>query len=773
MNIQNQRQSLRWRMTQLAAAGVICACAVLSGCARTPQEKEARYLEAGKRQLEKKDYARAIIQFTNAARAMPKDAEPYYQLALAHMARKEWQATLANLKRAVSLNGNHQQAKLKLAELMATSDKREILEGAQKSIQQVLTASPDNVDALDALAVTELKLGNWQDAEKHLEQAYNKLPGNLKSTLWLAQVKMWRKDYSGAEAILKKTAEQKPPVAAPVLALAEFYFVTGKNAEGEKQLQRSLEIDPKFGPALEILGLYQTRTQKLDLAEQTYRRMAALPEKRYRGYHAMFLSATGKRDQAIGEFEALYRQTPDDRALRSSLVREYLLAGKAGQAEKVAADVLKKNPKDVDALIQQSTIYLMNGRTDEAQKNLTQALHFRSDSVEAHYLMAKVHQLRGNALNQRQELGEVIRLRKEFLPARLQLSQALITAGSPQAALDLFKEKEIAGQSNALPVVVQRNWAHIALNQKDEARKEVDRALAAVRAPDLLLQDAFLKSMEKNYAGARASLVEGLKRTPEDVRMLRLLTTTYTAQKDLPGAVRAIQEHAAQNPKSSQVQQFLAELLMASGQKAQARAALASAKAANPKLGQADLLLAQLDASEGRLGDASKTLNALIAQAPRNTTARLLLASVAETGGQRAAAIEEYKKVLDIQPNNVLALNNLAYGLAENGKPADADEALRYAQKAAELAPNAAAVENTLGWVLFRKGLYSLAVPHLERAVAAEATARRRCHLAMAYLKMGDENRGQKSLDAALKMDPNLPEAKIALKMLDDMQGAR
>jgi len=301
----------------------------------------------------------------------------------------------------------------------------------------------------------------------------------------------------------------------------------------------------------------------------------------------------------------------------------------------------------------------------------------------------------------------------------------------------------------------------------------VDRALAAVRAPDLLLQDAFLKSTAKDYAGARASLVEGLKRTPEDVRMLRLLTATYTAQKDAPGAVRVIQEHAAKNPKSPVVQQFLAELLMVNGQKAQARAALASVKAANPKLGPADLLLAQLDASEGRLGDASKTLNALIAQAPRNTTARLLLASVAETGGQRAAAIEEYRKVLDIQPNNVLALNNLAYGLAEDGKPADADEALKYAQKAAELAPNAAAVENTLGWVLFRKGLYSLAVPHLERAVATEATARRRCHLAMAYLKIGDEDRGQKSLDAALKMDPNLPEAKTALKMLDAMQGGR
>jgi len=71
-------------------------------------------------------------------------------------------------------------------------------------------------------------------------------------------------------------------------------------------------------------------------------------------------------------------------------------------------------------------------------------------------------------------------------------------------------------------------------------------------------------------------------------------------------------------------------------------------------------------------------------------------------------------------------------------------------------------VADTLGWTYFQKGLYSLAVTNLEDAIAKQGTAVRQYHLAMAYLKAGDPKRGRETLDAALKKDPNLPEAQMA-----------
>jgi Tfp pilus assembly protein PilF len=87
----------------------------------------------------------------------------------------------------------------------------------------------------------------------------------------------------------------------------------------------------------------------------------------------------------------------------------------------------------------------------------------------------------------------------------------------------------------------------------------------------------------------------------------------------------------------------------------------------------------------------------------------------------------------------------------------DADEALKFAQKAAEIAPDTAAVQDTLGWVYYRKGIYSAAVGYLKKAVAKEPTPRRQFHLAMSYLKSGDQDLGQRMLKTALQQDPNLP----------------
>jgi tetratricopeptide (TPR) repeat protein len=187
--------------------------------------------------------------------------------------------------------------------------------------------------------------------------------------------------------------------------------------------------------------------------------------------------------------------------------------------------------------------------------------------------------------------------------------------------------------------------------------------------------------------------------------------------------------------------------------------------AANPKEPRAALQLAELDVAASRLDEARKTLANLLAGDAGNHAARLMMADIEERRGNSAAAIEQYRKVLDGDGKNLPALNNLAFLLANNAQP---DEALKYAQQARELAPTDMTVADTLGWAYYRKGFYPAAVQHLEAAVAKEPSARRKYHLAMAYLKNGERGRGAAVLDQALRMDPGLSEAKMAQQILQE-----
>ena len=111
-----------------------------------------------------------------------------------------------------------------------------------------------------------------------------------------------------------------------------------------------------------------------------------------------------------------------------------------------------------------------------------------------------------------------------------------------------------------------------------------------------------------------------------------------------------------------------------------------------------------------------------------------------------------------------IALNNLAYGLAEYAN--QPDEALQVASRAKELSPDNATIDDTLGWIYYRKGLYSNAVQYLENSVKREANAKRHIHLAIAYPKQGDRGRGSDQLAAAMKRNPNLAEIAVAQRLL-------
>ena len=84
-----------------------------------------------------------------------------------------------------------------------------------------------------------------------------------------------------------------------------------------------------------------------------------------------------------------------------------------------------------------------------------------------------------------------------------------------------------------------------------------------------------------------------------------------------------------------------------------------------------------------------------------------------------------YRAVLAVDSANLEAFNNLAYNLAQQNP----DEALPLARQAAELAPDNAAIEDTLGFVFYRKGDYRNATNYVKIAVDKEPTPRRQFHL--------------------------------------------
>ena len=739
---------------------------LLSGCTQSPEAKSAKFVEAGKQLLQKNDARRAVLEFRNAVRVTPKNADAHYQLALALMAAGDLRSGFASLNKALELNPKHKDAQLRYAQLLAEDFDKERLKDGQQRLEALLEGAPDNAAALYSLALTELKLGEPGDAIEHLERSMAAAPGELNPAVTLAQAKLLQKDPKGAEEVLKKAISQnfsKSPEAAVILG--RFYVSQKRPADAEREFLRGLSLVPDHAQSLFGLATLQRSAGRKQEAEQSFKRLAGLPDKAFKSVYAQFLLAEGRQNDAIRELERLVQENPNDRLTRTRLIAAYQNANRGADAEKVIAAAIKKNPKDQSALIQRAELLIGAHNYVQAEIDINQVLRLSPDAADAHYVMAKLQQAKGSLPSYREELNKTLQLNRFALPVRLELVQAALSGGkeSARAALDVLNDTPDS-QKQDISVLIMRNWALWTLGNLPEMRKGIDEGLARQRSTDFLLQDGLWKLRMGNPAGARASLEEVLKVNSADPRALVALNDAYVAQKQPAVALQKVKEYAASQPKSAPAQTVLGLVLLAQGQRKEAREAFTAAKTADPKMIGADLALARLDALEGKWDDAGSRLRVVLATDEKNSTARTWLGNVEAVRGDQRAALEHFRKVVETNPGNAQALNNLAYLLLENAK--QPDEALKYAEKAVEIAPEDPDFADTLGWILYQKGVYQSAVKHLERAASKKGKAAWKYHLAMAYAKMGENGRAQSMLAVAQSADPKAPEAEMAANVV-------
>ena len=130
-------------------------------------------------------------------------------------------------------------------------------------------------------------------------------------------------------------------------------------------------------------------------------------------------------------------------------------------------------------------------------------------------------------------------------------------------------------------------------------------------------------------------------------------------------------------------------------------------------------------------------------------------------------ATRRYQRILEIDPNAVVAANNLACLYVDKGEQIDL--ALQLAQRAKQVLPNDPRVNDTLGWIYYKKKLLPQAVAALEQSVQRDPSmSLHQYHLGMAYVQSGDWLRARRPLEKAL-LNPSfvgVDEARRALSMI-------
>jgi tetratricopeptide (TPR) repeat protein len=156
---------------------------------------------------------------------------------------------------------------------------------------------------------------------------------------------------------------------------------------------------------------------------------------------------------------------------------------------------------------------------------------------------------------------------------------------------------------------------------------------------------------------------------------------------------------------------------------------------------------------------------------PGYVQAEMALAGLHDAAGEWDLAIERYRRVIARAPNDAIALNNLAYALAERkGEP---EEALPLAQRAYALLKGNPAVADTLGWIQHLVGNEGEAERLLAAATSGAPSAGMLVHYAIVLAAVGKPEAALQALDRAAAIDPKTAEREDVRALRGRLQGVQ
>src|SRR5918993_3304838 len=135
-----------------------------------------------------------------------------------------------------------------------------------------------------------------------------------------------------------------------------------------------------------------------------------------------------------------------------------------------------------------------------------------------------------------------------------------------------------------------------------------------------------------------------------------------------------------------------------------------------------------------------------------------MLGTILELQGRKDEAKARYNKALQTDPRAAVAANNLAWIDANNN--GNLDMALQLAQTAKSQLPNRHEIDDTLGYIYYKKGLSSMAVESFSNSVLRQPeNPVYNYHLALAQNANGNKAEARKLLLKALASKTTFAEA--------------
>lgn len=755
-----------------------------------PRHTAARFL-LGLAYLAAGEAHRALTEFSELERQLPKDPAVQLRLAQAEARLGQAEGALARLEPIASAMKEAPEYHVERGRALVLTGR---LPEALRAAQTAQRLAPRLPQPYLLLGEIRSQQGDLRGAREHFAKAAEVDAGFLQARLALGRVLLAQGEGEAALREFDAAVRTAPHSLLAAREKVRGLLEQGRPADAIAFVRQAVKADPRSPGFHALLGALHLGQRQLGEAQQAYRQELDVSSRSIESRMGLATIALlrGREEDAVAELQHVVRLRADHPAAVLLLASLLGKQGRADLAVPVVEAAAMANPRDAAFALTRGDLYLKTGRYEEAIAVMTETLartpglaraqliraqaHLGKNdpeaalrdldhlargvavSAEVHYFRAHAHAAAGRMPQAQAAYREALRLDPRMEAARLELAAL---SGQP------VDEPTLRQQVEALRVAARKDPKNVLL------RESLARALflrGEIQGAQAELQQILAVAplhMGANFLTARTLLHQGkaeeaaryleavLRSNPAHVESLLLLARHLESRGQLVEASAHLETALRTDPNVAEARYRLGRLYARTGRLDEALTMARDLQQSPAGVVPGRLLAGLVLLEQGRAREAREAFAAVLAQKPDLAEAHRGLGQAWEALQQPEKAMESYRRALALDGGDAVALNNLAWVLAEQGR--DLGQALAMATRAAGIAPRSPEVLDTLGWIHYRRGAYAEAERVLARAAElAPGKAAIHYHLGLTYQRLGKKHDAVSTLRRAASLDPAL-----------------
>ena len=745
-----------------------CVVLLVSGCSKNPQDLAAQAVASGDKYFEAKKYNEAAIEYKRAVQATPNAGAARYKLAQTYLQLGDSPKAMAEGIRAADLLPDDKAAQIQAATMLVLAG---MYEDAKTRALAAVKIDPKDPDAQILLGDALAGLKDMKGALVTMNEAIGLNAQYGLTYINIGRLQIQAGDKAAAEQAFKRAVAVDPKSEPAHLALANFYWSAGNLAGAEVELKEAVSLAPASPLSNRAIATFYVENKQPGKAEdylKTY--LATSKDADAPLALADFYLSINARDKARPLLEGLVGKPEFFVSANTRLATLDYADGHRDLAAKKLEAVLTRDPANYDAGLMKVKLLHDQGKDADALQLVNTVITNNPGSAMAYFAQGVLLEATHAPNDAIVAYQQAAKLDKRMLAAPLAVARLQFAAGQPALAQQ-YAEQVLAADPAAADARVILGRSLAMQGRTDQAVRELEpltRQLPTFVSGHNALGMAY--ALKGNLTGARQEFNTALKLSPKSIDAIAGLTALDLSEHRTADARTRVEAQIKQSPNDATSQVLAAQTYLALGDSAAAESAFRRVLELDGSRLDAYTSLARIYVQQNRLDDALNEFDQRAKRDPKDASARTMIGMIYELKKQPDQARKSYEAALAIDPRTPVAANNLAQHYADTGE--NLDLALQLAQTAKTGLPDRPEVDDTLGWVYYKKGLAPLAIRSFKLCVAAKPdNPTFLAHLGLAYAQNKDREPARQALKKALGMKADFDGAADARATLAQLGG--